>query len=391
MVFTQAEDGSTVASGSSDEYKLTCSGRLRMALERLVTRDEQLSMDSSGIASNSAATHDVAKQDRLGWVDNAKGIGISLVVFGHVLRGLATSHLIEWSPLATFVDSWLYSFHMPLFFVLSGLFLLPSSAKPFATLVSDKVRTLAYPYFLWSAITLLLKSSLGTLPNQPRDLSELPEILFFPIEQYWFLYALFLLSITTGLLLKQRCGPALLLSLAVLVYPGVTPESGWWIMDLARSYAIYLVLGVGVAMVWPLRGLEETGRWVLILLVAAGLGAAAVLVGSGLSQWSIFRPLTALSGTAGMIALALLFKGSAGLQTLGNYALPIYVAHTFASGGTRIALAQLLHIHSPAWHLVLGTVVGLYAPLALALACERLGIRFAFTLPAARQIGAPVL
>lgn len=44
---------------------------------------------------------------RLQYIDIAKGIGIFLVVLGHVYRGNA-------------VQNWLYSFHMPLFFFISG-------------------------------------------------------------------------------------------------------------------------------------------------------------------------------------------------------------------------------------------------------------------------------
>ena len=43
-------------------------------------------------------------------IDIAKGIGILLVVFGHLTVGKQN------------VYSFIYSFHMPLFFLLSGLF-----------------------------------------------------------------------------------------------------------------------------------------------------------------------------------------------------------------------------------------------------------------------------
>ena len=44
---------------------------------------------------------------RLEWIDKAKGIGIILVILGHTIC----------PPNIKF---WLYSFHMPLFFFLSG-------------------------------------------------------------------------------------------------------------------------------------------------------------------------------------------------------------------------------------------------------------------------------
>ena len=45
---------------------------------------------------------------RLIWVDIAKGFGIILVVIGHLLRGLTAAGVLTWTPVATFVDSWIY-------------------------------------------------------------------------------------------------------------------------------------------------------------------------------------------------------------------------------------------------------------------------------------------
>ncbi|WP_043367549.1 acyltransferase family protein, partial [Cupriavidus sp. WS] len=58
------------------------------------------------------------------WVDNAKGIGIILVVYGHVARGLHSAGIWSDATSFSFLDSAVYSFHMPLFFFLSGLYFL---------------------------------------------------------------------------------------------------------------------------------------------------------------------------------------------------------------------------------------------------------------------------
>src|SRR5258706_10382589 len=59
---------------------------------------------------------------RADWVDVAKGIGIVLVVFGHAVDGLLKARLADagsgWAA-AYFA---VYTFHMPLFFLLAGLF-----------------------------------------------------------------------------------------------------------------------------------------------------------------------------------------------------------------------------------------------------------------------------
>jgi uncharacterized membrane protein YcfT len=56
------------------------------------------------------------------WVDYAKAIGIILVVYGHVAHGLFKAGIWEGDTFYHLVDSVIYTFHMPLFFSLSGLF-----------------------------------------------------------------------------------------------------------------------------------------------------------------------------------------------------------------------------------------------------------------------------
>ena len=60
-------------------------------------------------------------QSRILWLDAARGIGISLVVFGHALRGINGSQAIPGASELMPLDQVIYAFHMPLFFMLAGL------------------------------------------------------------------------------------------------------------------------------------------------------------------------------------------------------------------------------------------------------------------------------
>ncbi|MBP9989017.1 MAG: acyltransferase family protein, partial [Ruminococcus sp.] len=70
---------------------------------------------------------------RIDWIDMAKGYGMILVIIGHIVadKGIAF-RLIS-------------SFHMPLFFVLSGY--LFSNKKTFKEFFIKKVKSLVVPYF----------------------------------------------------------------------------------------------------------------------------------------------------------------------------------------------------------------------------------------------------
>ena len=102
---------------------------------------------------------------RLAWPDYAKGMGIFLVVAGHVLKGLVKASIIPGTGITGFVDAWIYSFHMPLFFFISGMFVSSSVQKPLGIYTLDKVRSVAYPYFAWCLIQGLIQIGLSSYTN----------------------------------------------------------------------------------------------------------------------------------------------------------------------------------------------------------------------------------
>src|ERR1700722_19199016 len=145
-----------------------------------------------GVGSDARPASRVKVASRVEWVDTARGIGIFLVVFAHDLRGLK---LIGRSPLATQVDQFVYAFHMPLFFFLAGLFATHSARRGAASLLSDKLRTIAYPYFLWSLLQGALQLAMTGETNSHLTWRDLAAIPYQPIMQFWFLYTLFLVFV----------------------------------------------------------------------------------------------------------------------------------------------------------------------------------------------------
>src|SRR5580692_5056972 len=81
-------------------------------------------------------------------VDIVKGIAIILVAYGHTSQGMM--HRGWWtSPGAIFSDAFIYSFHMPAFFFIGGLFVMGSITKRGnLRFTVDKLKTILYPYIL---------------------------------------------------------------------------------------------------------------------------------------------------------------------------------------------------------------------------------------------------
>ncbi len=323
---------------------------------------------------------DKAEKSRVDWVDAAKGFGIILVVVGHAIRGLLHARILTETSSAQCIDTWIYAFHMPLFFFLTGLFIAKSAEKnTLAHFVFDKLATLAYPYFVWSIVTILLKTALGSAPTTPRSLHDLPLIFYQPIEQYWFLYTLFVLCVGFKLLYVSQATFWIFLAVAIAIHPGVTPlllESS--VMVEVSRFAIYFAVGAGFGSVY-LRHVGKLDSGSLALMGIAGITSAA---GRILLPQDGLYPIFAMLGICGGCALAVLIsrgRFAPIFEYLGRHSLEIYVVHTMASAGTRILLVSL-HVSSPFIHLAAGIVAGLLAPIALVTALNGIGFRYAFSL-----------
>ncbi len=97
---------------------------------------------------------------RMLWPDILKSLAVFLVILGHVS---STYDSREYSsPLAL----WIYSFHMPLFMMLSGMFFKYSLRKDFKTLLIDKSRLLLLPLLSWGIINFIIETLLFTDVNK---------------------------------------------------------------------------------------------------------------------------------------------------------------------------------------------------------------------------------
>lgn len=155
------------------------------------------------------------KAKRLEYLDMAKGIGIILVVLGHM------------EDIATGTRVWISSFHMPLFFVISGILMAvkdePSGS--FAQSVRKRFRGIIIPY-LWFSLSYFIIdiANLNIIHNIDLHtfiVDTISSATFYGMSVLWFLPALFLAS--TGFLFLKRKLPdkavaPLLIVIALISY-----------------------------------------------------------------------------------------------------------------------------------------------------------------------------
>lgn len=305
---------------------------------------------------------------RVAWLDTAKGLGIVLVVYGHAYRGLATVGIeAPDSPLRV-VDYAIYSFHMPLFLFLAGLCAGPSLAKGTKRFWTAKLLLLLYPYLLWSMLQGTMQIAFSRFANNHPSIETLLGILWWPIEQFWFLYALLWCHAAFTVLRRLSYGPLLAMAASLLVStfyaaPGTVSTVIWAFF----YYALGIVLG---------RHVQGLGRssWILVL----GLwGVFAIIVSGALvtGMRDAAALPAALCGIAATIALSQrLGERSGALRLLGYLSMSIYVMHVLATAAARTVMLKALHIESVPVQLLLGTAAGLALPVAAHILLSRTGL-----------------
>ncbi len=88
---------------------------------------------------------------RLSYFDIARGAGMVFVLIGH-LQG----EILGYSPYIIYLCTWIFSFHMPLFFIISGMLIRYKGdrEKDFKTLVKRRFKGIMVPYYWFSLIYL---------------------------------------------------------------------------------------------------------------------------------------------------------------------------------------------------------------------------------------------
>lgn len=319
---------------------------------------------------------------RIEWVDLAKGVGILLVVIGHADRGLQTTGLPDPRGVLPVLDQAIYAFHMPLFFLLSGIVF---GIRPVLRIKPDllkRVWRIFYAMVFWTYAFLAMRVVAGSSSNAQSSVQDLFVLPLPPVEHFWFLWAL-LLHFTVFSILRiglrpflsevQFWGLAVLFTVianfAIHLPPDLFPFFG-----PAVHYSVAFALG---ALLGALPLVSKVPRPPFALLAALGF---AILL------WATVALEFSLHWIAQGIVLSLLllpplvFVSSKidrtelgkGLAYLGVVSLAIYVMHTMFSAALRILFVKL-GIDDLMLHLVLGSAIGIVGPVIVFSVARRYG------------------
>lgn len=170
---------------------------------------------------------------RLKYFDMARGIGIFLVILGH-LQG---DSFFSLSPYVLPLCTWIFSFHMPLFFIISGMLIRykNDATSDLKTLAAKRFRGIMVPY-LWFSLFYFLVVVFAFIKGSIKINTLLTQAWYvvgmYGMNVLWFLPALFMGELLFLYILRKFGGrksavliPAVTLIAILLNYlRGMLPE-----------------------------------------------------------------------------------------------------------------------------------------------------------------------
>ncbi len=307
---------------------------------------------------------------RIGYLSAAKAVGIVLVTIGHA-EPLMTTFPVVWKTI--------YAFHMPLFFLLTGLFaapVVPLNRATYGAHALRQVRALFVPYVVMSLVFTFIKlAAAGNVKRQVPIDSLARDVLLFPSDgpalYLWFIYTLLVIRLAWPLVARA---PRWLVIAALAAFQLASIDIPIFLLGYVGYYLAYYWLGAQLGQ--HLDALREQLARIRWSLLAAAVFVALDVYAQVVHPTRLPAPLRlplALSGTWLVLAACRRFEsrlaGPAG-RTLDRQSFDIYLLQylfifPMLFVGRRLGLPDPVTI-------AINIALGLVGPLSLVRAGRRI-------------------
>jgi len=313
-------------------------------------------------------------KQRLEWIDLCKGIAIVLVVIGHMLRGFVSSGMYkEYNNIFSYLDYIIYSFHMQLFFIISGVLYKKGKGidgiKQYLNFVKKKFIVIMIPYLLFSWIQIIIKLIMGGSVNNKVNYGDFFIVIFKPIEQFWFLYALMIIFIVIGFIdmkLNSEFIRAIII-IGIFIFINSVPFS-LGILGVALSNLLYFYFGcLYIKVEKKLYKKNNVILFGLLIYIIMNINFYNKSLDGFI--FIIVKVIMALLASLVIISYSekLQYKRNFIINTLkyfGKYSMSVYLLHIILGSGIRIVLLKL-SIDSFIIHISLGLIFSIIVPIII--------------------------
>ena len=209
------------------------------------------------------------------YLDYAKGIAIILVVLGHIFSGGN-------------IKTYIYSFHMPLFFIISGYLFNYSNVKSFKEFINKKIKAYLIPYVTFSIINILGYYLLSGLSLIVLRNNLLETIKFCGIGALWFLPILFIAE--TIFMFCKFNNKKIIYSVLIFIGVSVISLSIW---ALTRSFIALILIRSMISLIFIIIGYSLCNviknlnlKWYQIAIITI-LNIALAVINGYVDLWGI--------------------------------------------------------------------------------------------------------
>jgi len=293
---------------------------------------------------------------------------------------------------------------MPLFFIVSGIFLGGSLLRKGAgNYIGNRVQTLLYPLLLWGSIHITLQLIFADYVNatnyrQPTDYLSL---ILQPrrVEQFWYLNALFFVGVLYVIIkeyLKFNHWHQIVLGLmmyAVAGYLHINNIEVGFLIDVLFFY-FFFAIGDLVADIFLNEKnykILSSAKTLLILLPAFALLQVYFTdlnLKNGDDYFVQYKmpalfAITALIGGAFVLNVSFILQRLnifRFLRVIGYHSLYIYVMHLMITAATRIVLVRVFGVENIPLIMIISVTVGIVIPIIFFNIMEQMGAWWLFSL-----------
>ena len=348
----------------------------------------------------------ILSSSRLAWIDYARGISIILVCYRHCFDGLKESHLpVSDYPFLQVLNVCFYSFRMPLFFIVSGLFVSRSlQKKGLGDYTRGRFSIVFYPLIIWGSLQITLQLLLKNYVNAKPALFDYVNLIIFPRnphnnQQFWYLNALFFVGAFYAffkVVLRFNLWQQMVLSLLLYSTAGYLGYKGISFYIFPDIFHFYIYFCIGDIISSFIFKKETTDiilspKWLTVSAVFCIIMQTIFTVVNmrhaddnyiNIYLPYLFLPIS-LSGCALMIQIAQILQKKdilKWLRVIGYHSLYIYLMHLMLIAGVRIVLIRVFHITYIPMIMFIAISLGVIIPIFIYNFCIRLGAWWLFSL-----------
>lgn len=312
-------------------------------------------------------------------IDLAKGLAIILAVIGHAFPDAVKGFWIAGeNSVAASMEQFIYSFHMPLFFMCSGFLFLPKLTNGGGNqTITTRFKRLMIPYLFLSFMYLGGKMVGGALADNALSDNPIVGIMFgnSPCYGAWFLWVLFFMSVIVLCLRRVNVWFLLAVFIAASYIP-LNLEADFKGISVIMSATMWFLTGCVVRKHYSCisKYLNVYICWGSLLVILAIHIYGGLIESSNVLVTRSVAIIKTLMGITASYALCYLlatkYTESATtkrLQLCGDYCMDIYIVSMFVLVPLRILYVNVgLMNYIPYWPwLIIVSVLGVVLPVLI--------------------------